>query len=537
MNEAVFRFRATGDVDINSLEINYGSEAPSEEWCHAPYYLKVEDGQDDLYELRFPLSPFNLPENGSLTRICTVTGPIYVIPRLDVPIIDVNLTIKQIACVDKLKCDDLLDLIEVYINSDEPNIGPDGGIVEIERTNYDPYFSESTISITDENGNDCSWASFDANGNVVVQRRSFDEAGEDLRKAIVTYGYTYSFDLEIDDDGCYGEFDGEILQRARTCEEADIELEVNNVYLPSTGGTVRLDDIVFLTGLDADAFEIRSRDDIAINGDAFDGVRLTKTVQYSPACGFTITTCSNTDENTNLLEDKLGEVFITYHNKYIESCTFTSGVTIHVQGLSCEELLSRTSIVIKINDTGDFIDSGIVNIGSSGVSFTVYIIGDKYAEYFDIDEDECVIPPGVIIDGATFTIPENEDPFLVKNYHFVFKAGIINEEYSGYSTYGCSFEKSIDFVQEIYNEIGPIGDITVDNTVQCEMIEQIPSEHLEYVEECPDAIERIFSGQVEAKQSCDEITELTDNSAFYDQTCSTEFIDDMFDGDIDVHCE
>ena len=537
MNEAVFRFRATGDVDINSLEINYGSEAPSEEWCHAPYYLKVEDQQDNLYELRFPLSPFNVPENGRLTRECTVVGPIYVIPRLDVPIINVNLTIKQIACIDKLKCDELIDLIEVYINSDEPNIGPDGGTIEIERTNYDPYFTESRVSITDENGNNCSWARFDSDGNVVVSRRYFDEAGEELRKAIVKYGYTYSYELDIDDDNCYGEFEGEILQRARTCEEADIQLVTENVYFPSTGGTKRLDEIVLLSGLDADAFEIRDRGDIAVNGDAFDGVRQSKRVEYSSACGFTITTCSNSDENSNLLEDKLGDVVITYHNKYLEYCTFTTGLTVHVEGISCEELLSRTSIVIKINDTGDFIDSGIVNIGSSGVSFTVYIIGDKYADYFDMDEDECVIPQGVIIDGATFTIPENEDPFLVKNYRFVFKAGIINEEYSGYSTYGCSFEKSIDFVQEIYNEISDIGDITVDNSVQCEMIEQIPSEHLEYKQDCPDAIEGIFSGRIEASQSCDTIEELTDNSAFHDQACDTDFIDDMFDGEIEVNCE
>jgi len=505
MNEAVFRFRATGDVDINSLEINYGSEAPSEEWCHAPYYLKVEDQQDNLYELRFPLSPFNVPENGRLTRECTVTGPIYVMPRVDIPVIEVNLTIKQIACLDKLKCDELLDFIDVYINSDEENIGPDGGTVEIERTNYDPYFIEDRVSITDEHGNECSWASFDSNGNVVVKRRYFDDAGEDLRKAIVKYGYSYSYDLEIDDDSCYGEFEGEIIQRARTCEEADVNLETLDIYFPSTGGTRRLDTIVLLTGLDADAFEIRSRDDIAINGDAFNGVRSTKTVQYSQACGFTITTCSNTDESANLLEDKIGEVYITYHNKYLEYCTVTSGFTVRVEGISCEELLNRTSIAIQINGSDEFIDSGVINIGSSGLSFTVNIIGDKYARYFDMDEDACVIPQGVIIDGDTFTIPENEDPYLVKNYRFVFKAGIINEEYSGYSTYGCSFEKTIDFVQEIFNDISPIGDIAIDNTVQCEMIGQIPSEHLEYVQDCPDYID-IYSGvRIENKQQCSDI--------------------------------
>lgn len=488
MNEAVFRFRATGDIDINSLVINYGVETPSEEWCHTPYYLKVEDQQDNLYELRFPLSPFNVPENGSLTRECTVSGPIYIIPRLDIPVINANLTIKQTACLDKLKCDDLLDLIEIYVNSDEPNVSPNGGTVEIERTNYDSYFTESTVSITDEDRNECSWASFDSNGNVIVKRRFFDETREALRKAIVKYGYSYTYDFDIDDDKCYGEFEGEILQRARTCEEADIELVEKDVYFPSTGGTKRLSDIVLLSGLDAGAFEIMSVDDIAINGEAFNGIRSSKTVQYSQLCGYTITTSSNIDESTNLLEYKDGEILITYHNKYLDYCTFTSGITIHVDGISCEELLSRVSIVIKINDSGDFIDSNTINIGSSGVSFTVYIIGDKYADYFDIDEEGCIIPEGVIIDGATFTIPENKDPFLTRQYEFLFKAGIINEEYSAYGAYGCSFEQKIEFNQEVFNEIGLIGDIKVDNTVPCELIEKIPSEHLEYEQECSDLI-------------------------------------------------
>ena len=250
-----------------------------------------------------------------------------------------------------------------------------------------------------------------------------------------------------------------------------------------------------------------------------------------------ITVRSNVNENNNLLENKDGEIQITYHNKYLDYCTFTDSIIVHVSGLSCEEVLNRVSLAIKVNGGDDLITDERINIGSSGVSFSVYLVGDKYATYFDINEDECVIPPGVIIDGDTFTIPENEDPLLIKNYKFVFTAGIINEDYSEYRAFGCSFEKTIEFVQEVFNSIEPIGDKTADNTVECEMIEQIPSEHLEYEQNCPDAIERIFSGQVEAKQSCDEITELTDNSAFYDQTCSTEFIDDMFDGDIEVHCE
>jgi len=483
MNEAVFKFRATGDVDIDSLVIDYGVEVPSEEWCHYPYVLKVDDPQDNLYELRFPLSPFNVPENGSLTRTCTVTGPIYVIPKLTVPVVNVNLTIKQNACLDKLNCEDLLNNIEVYINSDDEYIGPDGGVVEIERTGYDPYFVEELESIVDEHGEPCSWARFDGDGNVIVDRRYFDDAGVELRVATATYRYTYSFDTDIDNEDCSGEFVGEISQRARRCDEADIRLAGKYTTFPKSGGTRKLTDIVNLIGQDSGAFEIVSVNDISAAGDAFvTGSR--STVRYSSLCGYTITTASNSDENTNLLEDKVGFLTITYHNKYISDCTFTDDVTIRVAGITCEELLGHIYIAIKIGDSEEFIRDGNIDISSNETRFTVYILGDGYANYFDINENECVIPQSVIIDGSAFIIPENEDPFLVKSYRFKFVAGIIDEEYSGYTTYGCSFEQEFTFTQSVHQDIEYIGTKSVVNDAECESIEQIPSEQLEYSQLC-----------------------------------------------------
>ena len=484
MNEAVFRFRATGDVDIDSLAIDYGSEAPSEEWCHYPYVLKVDDPQDNLYELRFPLSPFNIPENGSLTRTCTVTGPIYVIPRLRVPVVNVNLRIEQVACLDKLNCEDLLNLIEVYVNSDDEYIGPDGGTVEVERNGHEPYFTEELVSIVNEHGESCSWARFDDNGNVIVDRRYFDNSGDEIRTATAMYKYTYTYDAEINtDEECIGYFEGPISQRARRCDEADIQLVEKYTTFPRTGDTRKLTDIVNLVGQDASAFEIRSINDISAAGDAFvTGSR--STIRYSSLCGYTITTASNSDENTNLLEDKVGFLTLTYHNKYLSDCTFTDDVTIRVTGISCEELLDHVHIAIRINDTGDFITSGDIDIDSNETSFTVYILGDGYADYFDINEDECVIPSSVAVAGSTFTIPANEDPFLVKTYRFNFVAGIIDEEYREYSTYGCSFEKEFNFRQEVLQEIEEIGSRHVTNNTECETIEEIPTEYLEYEQTC-----------------------------------------------------
>lgn len=516
MNEAVFRFRSTGDVDISSLSVNYGIEAPSEEWCHYPYVLKSDGDQDDLYELRFPLSPFNTPENGRLTRECTITGPIYAVSKPGIPLIDVNLTIKQIACLDKLNCGDLIDQIEVSLNTDDEYIGPDGGIIEVERANFEPYFAETFVSIIDERGNPCSWASFDENGHIVITRRYFGDDGDGIRTATATYRYNYSFDSDIDDDGCSAEFEGVIAQRARRCDEADVYLIEKYTTFPRTGEERKLTDILALAGKDASAFEIKSKSDISASGDAF--VTGGGAVKYSALCGYTITTASNSDENTNLLEDKIGYIVVTYHNKYLGDCTFEDSVTVRVNGITCSELLEHIYIAIKVNGQDDFITDENITINSNETTFTVYILGDGYADYFDMNEDECVIPSSVSIEGSTFTIPENEDPYLVKKYKFKFVAGIINEDYREYSTFGCSFEKEFTFTQEVYQSIEEIGLRSAENITECEGIEDIPSEHIEYEQTC-DEISYVVSGDIIVDRRCDFVNEKSNNDIIISQDC------------------
>lgn len=506
MNEAFFRFKATGEVDINSLSIDYGNVTPSEEWCHSPYVLKVDGSQKDLYELRFPLSPFNVPENGKLTRECIVTGPIYVTPKLAVPVVNVNLTIKQIACLDKFSCDDLLNLIEVSVNADDNEVGPDGGIVEIERSNYDPYFKEELVSVTDEHGNQCSWAGFDEDGNIVVSRRYFGEDGDEERKALATYRYIYAFDSDIDNESCSGEFVGEISQLARTCEEKDVYAVEGYTNFPRTGETRKLTDIVTLAGLDAEAFEVSN---VSVSGTAFYGVRSSIVVRHSELCGYTITTASNSAENLNsgdnesIIKDKSGEILVTYNNKYLDDCVFEYLVKIRVNGLSCEELLEHVSIAIKLEGSEEYVTEGNINISSHETHFTIDILGDEYAECFDINEDECVIPASISVVDDEFIIPTNEDPFLVRTHEIKIVCGIIDEQYSECSAYGCSFEQTFMFTQDVFHDIEEIGSRSVINNSGCDTIGEIPSKTIEY------------------EQPCDYIEQLTDNSSFGRQDCET----------------
>lgn len=462
MNEAVFKFRATGDVDINSLSIDYGNETPSEEWCHYPYVIKVEDQQDNLYELRFPLSPFNVPENGKLKRICTVTGPIYILPKLSVPIINVNLTIEQIACIDKLNCEELLNNIEVYVNSNSNEISADGGVVEIARDNFEQYFTEELVSITDGSGNICSWASFDEDGNIVVSRRYFDDSNEGNRTAIATYRYTYSSDIEIDNKECSGEFIGEIIQLPRDCDNADVRVVIKRTEFPSTGGIWKITDILELDGLDAGAYEITSINDIDVS-DAVTGV------QYSELCGYTVTLESNRAESSyTSLCAKNGYIRVTYRNKFIDCEVVSELVDVIVNAISCDEIIEDVYFAIQANDSEDYIVGGNIQVPQEGATFDVYIMGSRYSSCFSIDRESCVIPTSVTFDSGIITIPENDDPFLAKKFNLKLVANTSNSENCDCnSDYNCSFEQEFTFIQSPNQRIEEIGEKSINDEEEC----------------------------------------------------------------------
>lgn len=534
MVEAVFKFRATGDVDVSSLIIDYGSVAPSEDWCHLPYVIKVDDAIDNLYELRFPLSPFNTLENGSAVRTCNVYGPIYVLPKYDIPILNVNLTIKQIACLDKLNCEDLLNAIEISVNTTEDFISPDGGLVEVERNGFDPFFHEEFVSLIDGEGNPCTWASFDQDGNIIVNRRGFDELGNTPRTVTVTYRYTYSFDAEIDNNGCSADFDGDIMQRARTCDEADVYIEESNTEFDKEGGRYPFNEIFYLAGEDADSFQLNGISDVSVTGDAFGN----RPVIYDEQLGYFLTIQSNKDPNRNLLEDKIGYIHLTYHNKYLPDCVYEDDVTIVVHGLTCDELLENVYFAIKINDGEDYLTDDLFSTDSKELHFTVYIMGDGYAEYFDINEEECVIPTGVTISGDTFTIPENPNELSKRKYTFKFVGEILNEEYSQYSVFGCHFEKEITFIQDPYQAIQEIGDIAEAYDQVCENIEPIPSEILEHEQQC-EHIDTVTQIDFENEQSCGAISPVEMSDEF-STNCSSIENPDEYDLDtptIEGQCE
>lgn len=508
MVEAKFQFRSTGDVDVSELQIDYGEIAPSEEWCNLPYVIKLNDPSDTLYELRFPLAPFNKPESGKLVRTCTVYGPIYVLPKLNVPIINISLTIKQLACIDKLNCEELINQIDVFVNSDDGYIHPDGGLVEIERQGYEPFFTETLVSIIDKStGSGCTWASFDEDGNLFVQRRRFDNNNTEDRGLEVTYRYDYTYDGEIDDNACYLEYTGDLWQRPRGCEDKDVEVEIINADFEQYDERDRsLGEIFHLVGLDSNTFEIKSINDIRATGTAFDGIP--NIVEWSDSrVDYVINVGTNSDTSDNLLEDKIGYLSLTYNNKFLEGCTFEADITLKVHGISCDEILSKIAIAIKLNDEDEYITAGNIPISFRENRFSVYIIdntGEGYAGYFDIDENKCEFDNRcTLIDSYTFKIPENTDSYGGKTYSFKFNCGIIDEQYSEYHVFSCNKSQSFVFTQEAYQYISEIGDIGDKYDEVCEGIEQLPSELLEY------------------QQDCGYLGVLTNNNFYNEQACGS----------------
>ena len=547
MNEAVFKIRASGDIVIKTMSVDYGSSVPSsyEGWCHTPYIVKDNnDTQDDLYEIRFKLSPFNIVEGGLLKRTCRVSLPIYVSPNLKVPTTTADFVIEQIACPEKLKCEELLGNIDVYINSDKEYLSADGGVLEIGRDNYEDYFIETFVSIIDKDGNNCSWATFTEDGNVEVSRRYFDDYSEGTREARAIYRYDYSSDEAIDNEGCSGEFEGIIRQLPRYCSESDVRLVKKYTSFPSTGETRKLTDIVVLDGEDSGAYEILSEDDIRFSGPAFDNCIGNRSgcrgvVQYSALCGYTITAVSNRDETewSNLLEDKTGHLKITYHNKYVENCIFSGETDIVVNGLTCEELLERVYIAIKIEGSDEFVNGENIQISHKSTSFTAYILGDNsVGDYFDIDEESSIIPESVVIDGYNFIIPENSDPFLTKTFEFKFSARITDEEYSRYAAYGCSFEQRFTFTQSPYQDIENIGNREASDTVECDHIEEIPSLEIEIQSVCDEISDALSSYNTKITRKCEEsMSPITVTNHENKQRC--DFIDDLYNRDTDIDCQ
>jgi hypothetical protein len=91
-----------------------------------------------------------------------------------------------------------------------------------------------------------------------------------------------------------------------------------------------------------------------------------------------------------------------------------------------EDLDRRAEQIITEQNLDEDILAFLFSTDSKELHFTVYIMGDGYAEYFDINEDECVIPTGVTVSGDTFTIPANPNELSKRQYTFKFVGEILN---------------------------------------------------------------------------------------------------------------
>ena len=519
MNEAVFRFRASGDVDISSLEITYVGGTPVEEWCNPPYVVPVDDEYGNLYELHFRLEPFILTGGGASVRKCIVTGPIYIIPDYTHPVTTVNLTITQQACVEELSCDELASLINVYPNGDISVMPCDGGELGMIVDTGGYFDIQGTSNVYEADGvTPCSWARFDSTyGTIIFDRRGFDEHIGENRKCIVIYNFIYSAPYDIDRTPCEATYEGEIEQLPRTCEEADIracaagtDCLTDIEFTGSGERTINLESVIGSNGDDASTFNITS---VTASGDAFR--------QYNPvahgANGWLLYLNYNTD-----VYYKYGLLQVEYTNQYDTTCIKVFEFNVKMNGIMCNEVAPITQFGIQI-DGGDtfYYDGSHIELDGNSHFVSISVIGD-YANYFDIDEDASEIPfqllPG---SDHIFFVPANEDPTSSVVYTMKLVASVSDQQYDDTTIFGCSIEANFDFNQSIYEEIEPVGNQTAVVELECEEIGTIPSITTDYHQSDCDVIDLLSTDAVAFTGGCGEFVMLSTTDVSFYENCQT----------------